>query len=66
MEAPENPTHEERIEELAYYAWECMDMKDVEAYVIETLTIAYKKYPADFDAQWKNYKEITEEKKETN
>jgi hypothetical protein len=53
-------THEERIEELAHYVWESMDMGDVETYIVDSLSSFYKENPTEFNEQWKEYIEVIE------
>ena len=49
---------QERMEELAFYWWESMDMNQIEEYVVETLKDHYTKNPTDFEERWKEYKEV--------
>ena len=49
---------QERIEELALYWFESMDMQQMKEYVVETLKDYYVKNPTDFEEQWKEYREI--------
>ena len=49
---------QERIEELALYWFESMDMQQMKEYVVETLKDHYVKNPTDFEGQWKEYREI--------
>tara|TARA_Y100000310_G_scaffold342478_1_gene445929 strand:+ start:4541 stop:4723 length:183 start_codon:yes stop_codon:yes gene_type:complete len=53
-------TNAERIVELANFWWESMDMKQIEEYVIDTLSDYYIKNPTDFEERWMEYKEIME------
>ena len=49
-------TTAEQHEELAYHEFKCMDMEDVEEFIVETLIQRYRDYPIPFVDHWNEYK----------